>query len=189
MTTEALARNAWMMTVRGSLAILFGFALLMPGMTLPTAVVLFGAYAILDGLWAMASVLGTARRAIGSLAVTAEGLVSLTLGIVALTWLMVPREVVQLVAGWGVLTGIFEIVAGAAIPRERVTSWLLGTAGVTSLFLAILIQMLPAADVAHAIYVIAGYAIVFGAVIMLAARSFRREYLMRPIVQPDQRAA
>ena len=79
----------------------------------------------------------------------AEGLVSLALGLVALTWPMVPRDVIQLVAGWGVMPDMLEIVAAAAIPRERVASWLLGTAGVTSLFLAILIQILPGADVAR----------------------------------------
>jgi len=189
MTMEALARNAWMMAVRGSLAILFGFALLMPGVNLPIAVLLFGAYAILDGVWAVTSVMWLARPAIGSLAVVAQALVSLTLGVVAAAWPMVPRDVIGLVAGWGVMTGILQITAAAAIPRERVASWLLGTAGATSLFLAILVQSLPGADLERAIYVIAGYAIVLGAVIMLAARSFRREYLMRPVVRARQRAA
>jgi uncharacterized membrane protein HdeD (DUF308 family) len=186
---EALARNAWMMAIRGSLAILFGFALLMPGVTLPIAVLLFGAYAMVDGVWTMSSVLWTVRPAIGSLAMIAEGLVSLAIGMVALTWPMVPRDVIHLVAGWGVMTGMLEIVAAAAIPRERVASWLLGTAGVTSLFLAILIQMLPGADVARVVYVVAGYAIVFGVVVMLAARAFRREYLRRPSLGAHQRAA
>jgi uncharacterized membrane protein HdeD (DUF308 family) len=189
MTMHALARNAWMIAVRGSLAILFGFALLMPGVTFGVAVVLFGVYAILDGAWAMTSVLWAARPAIGSLAVIAEGLVSVALGLVALTWPMVPRDVVYLVAGWGVMTGLLEITAAAAIPRERAASWLLGTAGVTSLFLAILIQMLTGADVARAVYVIAGYAIVFGTVVILTAYSFRREYLTRSVVRPRQRAA
>jgi uncharacterized membrane protein HdeD (DUF308 family) len=188
MTTEALARNAWMMAVRGSLAILFGFVLLMPGVTISIAVVLFSVYAILDGVWAMASMLPAARPAIGSVAVIAEGLVSVVLGTVALTWAMVPRDVVHLVAGWGVMTGILEIIAAASIPRERAASWLLGTAGVTSVFLAILIQLLPGADVAEAVYVIAGYAIVFGTVVMLAARSFRREYLLRPVARRPRAA-
>lgn len=189
MPMEALARNAWMMAIRGGLAILFGFALLMPGVTFGMAVVLFGAYAILDGVWAIASVFRAARPAIGSLAVTAEGLVSVALGMVALTWPMVPRDVIHLVAGWGMMTGILEITGAAAIPRERVASWLLGTAGVTSLFLAILIQMMTGADVARAVYVIAGYAIAFGVVVILAAYSFRREYLMRSVVRPSRRAA
>ncbi len=54
---------------------------------------------------------------------------------------------------------------------------------------AILIQMLPGADVARAVYVIAGYAIVFGVVVMLAARAFRREYITRPRLRAHHRAA
>ena len=186
---EALARNAWMIAIRGGLAILFGFALLMPGVSFGAAVVLFGVYAIVDGTWAMTSAFWAARPMIGSLAVIVEGFVSVMLGMVALTWPMVPRDVIYLVAGWGVMTGILEITAAAAISRERVASWLLGTAGVTSLFLAILIQMLTAADVARAVYVIAGYAIVFGIVVILAAYSFRREFLMRSVVRPRRKAA
>lgn len=189
MTIEALARNVWMIAIRGGLAILFGFALLMPGVSFGAAVVLFGVYAIVDGAWAMTSAFWAARPMIGSLAVIAEGFVSVMLGLVALTWPMVPRDVIYLVAGWGVLTGILEIAAAAAIQREQVASWLLGTAGVTSLFLAVLVQMLTGADVARAVYVIAGYAIVFGVVIILAAQSFRREYLTRSTVRPRQRAA
>src|SRR5215468_4185719 len=145
MTMEALARNAWMIAIRGGLVILFGFALLMPGVSFGAAVVLFGVYAIVDGAWAMTSAFWAARPMIGSLAVIVEGFVSVMLGLVA--------------------------------------SWLLGTAGVTSLFLAILIQMLTAADVARAVYVIAGYAIVFGIVVILAAYSFRREFRMRSVVR------
>jgi uncharacterized membrane protein HdeD (DUF308 family) len=189
MTMEAMSRDAWLIAVRGSLATVFGFALLVPGLTFPTVVVLFGAYAVLDGLWATASVLYTTRWQVASLAVIAQALVSLALGTIALTWPMVPREVVDLVAGWGVLTGTLEVVAAAAIPRERASSWLLGTAGVTSLFLAILIQTLPDADVARIVYVIAGYAIVFGIVVMLAARSFRREFLVRRTGWSRPRAA
>src|SRR5215468_8389234 len=182
MTVQALARNAWMIAVRGSLAILFGLALLMPGMTFGVAVVAFGVYAIVDGGWAILSVLWATRPGLGSLAVIAEGLVSVALGMIALTWPMVPRDVVHLVAGWGVMTGILEITAAASMTRERVASWLLGTAGVTSLFLALLIQMLTAADVARAVYVIAGYAIVFGMVVILAAQSFRREHSLRSVM-------
>ena len=189
MTMETLARHAWMMTVRGGFAILFGLALAVPGVGLPVAVVLFGVYAIVDGVWTLTSVVLTERRAIGSLAVIAEGLVSFGLGTLALMWPIVPRELIHLVAGWGVLTGLLEIIAAAAIPRERVGAWLLGTAGVSSLFLAILIEILSAADVARVVHVMAAYAIVFGVAVMLAARSFRREYRMRSITPLRQRAA
>ena len=189
MTMEALARNAWMMVSRGGLAILFGLALSVPGVGLPMAVVLFGVYAVVDGLWSLISLLLTARLAIGALAVGAQGLVSFTLGTLALMWPMVPPDVVHLVAGWGVVTGILEIIAAAAIPRERVGSWLLGTAGVSSVFLAILIRILPAADASGVVHIMAGYAIAFGAAIILAARSFRREYRLRSIAPMRQRVA
>ena len=167
---QALVRNWWMMAARGGLAILFGLMLFVPDVTLSMVVVLFGAYAILDGVWAVASVMWTSRRSGGALAVTAEGLVSVALGI------HLRLDPLAILAECGVLTGILEIVAAAEIPRERASRWLLGTAGVCSVFLAILVQMMPDADVTRAIYLIGVYAIAFGIVVTLAARWFRGDY-------------
>jgi uncharacterized membrane protein HdeD (DUF308 family) len=177
MTPAILARNWWMVAVRGGLAVLFGLTLLVwPEVTLWVVVLLFGAYAILDGLWAVASATWASTRSLVALPVLAEGLVSLTLGVVALSWPFVSREFIFVVAGWGVLTGLLELLAAAAIPREAAGHWLLGTAGVCSLFLAVLIVMLPEADAASTVVVIGGYALVFGVMVMLAAIRFRGEY-------------
>jgi uncharacterized membrane protein HdeD (DUF308 family) len=173
----ALVRNWWMVGLRGSLAVVFGLTLLVwPHVNLPIVVVLFGAYAILDGVWAVASATWASRRSLAGLPVVLEGLVSLTLGIVALMWPFVSRQFITIVAEWGVLTGILEIVTAAAISREMPGHWLLGTAGICSLFLAILVVMLPVADAAGSIAVIGGYAIVFGVLIVLAALRFRSQH-------------
>jgi uncharacterized membrane protein HdeD (DUF308 family) len=126
MTLEVLARNWWMMALRGGLAAAFGLTLLAwPDATLSIVVVLFGAYAVLDGLWAVISAAAVPRPSIGRLAIAVEGLVSLGLGALALVWPFVSREFVQLVAGWGVLTGILELITAAAVPRERPGHWLM----------------------------------------------------------------
>src|ERR671923_2512153 len=49
-----LARNWWVLALRGVLAIIFGvLAFLWPGLTLITLVLLFGAYALVDGVFAV----------------------------------------------------------------------------------------------------------------------------------------
>lgn len=186
---DRLARYWWMIAVRGGLAGAFGVALLAwPGMTLSIVVLLFAAYTILDGGWAIASAM-VADRSIGRLAVAVEGLVSLALGTLALVWPWVSRDFIQLVAGWGVLTGVLEIVAAASLPREQAGHWLLGTAGVCSLFLALLVQMVPVADVARVVDLIGAYALSFGLILTCAARWFRGAHRRPTLVRAIHRQA
>ena len=50
----ALARNWWLLLIRGILAVLFGLmAFAWPALTLVTLVLLYGAYAFVDGLTAV----------------------------------------------------------------------------------------------------------------------------------------
>ena len=51
---NAFARHWWVLLLRGILAVLFGIiAFAMPGLTLITLVLLYGAYALVDGLIAL----------------------------------------------------------------------------------------------------------------------------------------
>ena len=174
MKMAALVHNWWMMAVRGGLAIAFGLAVLLwPHVTLAVVVVLFGAYAILDGLWSLAA----ATRAAGPLGawpVALEGAVSVALGGVALLMPWVPRDLVYLIAVWGVLTGALELLTAAGLPRNTVGYWLLATGGVSSLFLAVLVLLVPHADTDVVVRVIAAYAEVFGVVVLLASVHFTR---------------
>ena len=52
----ALSRNWWMLAVRGVVAVLFGImAFIWPGLTLWALVFLFGAYVLIDGVFALVS--------------------------------------------------------------------------------------------------------------------------------------
>jgi hypothetical protein len=66
-------------------------------------------------------------------------------------------------------------VAAIRLPRERAGYWLLGTAGVSSLFLAFLILLLTHADDNLVMRVMAAYAQVFGVVLLFAAIFFPHE--------------
>jgi len=174
-TMQSLVRNWWMMAIRGALAIGFGVAVLTwQNLTLSHVVALFGVYALLDGIWTVAAALRVAGSAFQAWPLLAEGVASIALGALALAWPVVPRELVYLLAGWGVATGVMELAAAGAIPRSRPAAWLLATAGVSSLFLALLVLMLPHADVDLVSRVIAAYAQVFGVALLLAALDFPR---------------
>lgn len=170
-----LVEHWWMMAARGVLAVAFGGAILLWQVPVFTAVVVsFGSYAIADGVLAIASALrvGSFRRA--GWAIALEGAVSVALGAIALNWPAFPQRVIDMLIVWGLGTGLMELVAAAAIPRELAARWLLATAGASSLFLAVALIVLPHANSDRAATVLAAYALVFGVAIFLASLRFRR---------------
>jgi uncharacterized membrane protein HdeD (DUF308 family) len=179
-----------MVAVRGVLAVLFGLTLaLWRDATLPVVVVAFGAYALLDGLWAIASVLAVAvprgeQRALEVWAVVLEGLLGVGVGVLALGWPLVSGEFVTVLALWAAATGALEIFTAALLPRATVAPWLLGTAGVLSVFLAVLVVLVPRADGAGTVGLIALYAIAFGVLLSAAALRFHAPRHARHLPHP-----
>ena len=165
MNLTSLVRNWWMMAIRGVLAIAFGVSIVVwPSVTLSIVVLLFSVYAILDGAWTISAGTRTSTRAFDAWPLLPEGAVSVGLGLVALAWPFVPRQFVYVLAAWGLITGVLELVAAIRLPRSAAGHWLLGTAGVSSLFLAALALLLPHADDDFIMRVMAAYALVFGTV-------------------------
>jgi uncharacterized membrane protein HdeD (DUF308 family) len=170
-----LAKNWWMVGARGALAVLFGALLLLrPATSLNLLVALFGAYALLDGAWAIASALWVTRTWFTAWPVLFEGAVSVAVGGLALVWPLVPRELVLAVATWGLLTGILEITAAVRLPRRGAGYWLLATGGVFSLFLAVIILVLPHAGEPPVVSTLGVYALAFGVLLVAAAFALRK---------------
>src|SRR5262245_30683251 len=88
-----------------------------------------------------------------------------------------PRSVVHLLVFWGVVSGVLELTAAIRLPLHRATSWVLGTAGASSLVLALFLFLLTRADDRAVVRVMATYAQVFGIVTLLAATLFSRATL------------
>jgi uncharacterized membrane protein HdeD (DUF308 family) len=171
---EPLVRNWWMMAGRGILAVLFGTVILLWRIPVFDAVIVsFGTYAIADGILAIASAIRAARPRTAGWPIALAGIVSVALGALAFTVPFFPNRLIAVLAAWGLLTGIFEIVAALRLPRTFAPHWLLGTGGASSIFLALVVLALPRADSNRVALSLAIYAIVFGIVILLAALRFR----------------
>lgn len=171
---DPLVKNWWMMAGRGILAVLFGIAIALWRVPVFDAVLVsFGTYAIADGLLAIASALRAATPRTAGWPIALEGIVSVVLGAFAFIWPFFPPRVIDVLIVWGLLTGIFEIIAAVALPRQLAAHWFVGTAGASSLFLALVVLALPRAGSDLVALGLAVYAIVFGIVILLAALRFR----------------
>jgi uncharacterized membrane protein HdeD (DUF308 family) len=184
----ALSRNWGMVALRGIAAILFGvLALLLPGITLLVLVLLFGGYAIVDGvLNVVAALRGRAgKRAWWALLL--EGLVSVAAGVVTfaipgLTALML----VYVIGAWAMITGVLEIVAAIRLRKEITNEWWLVLSGALSVVFGVLVMIAPGAGALTMVLWIGAYSIVFGALLLGLAfrlRSWRGDRQRVPMAR------
>lgn len=165
-----LARRWWALALRGLVAILFGLlAFFIPGITLISLVLLFGFYAILDGIFDIVC----AIRAPGHLwPLCVEGIVGIVAGILTFLWPGITAMVLlYLIAFWSLFTGVLEIMAGIRLRAVITNELLLILMGVVSILFGMLIIIFPGAGALAIIFWIGAYAVVFG--IMLTTLAFR----------------
>ena len=107
---HTLARNWWALALRGLVAVLFGLlTFLLPGITLVTLVLLFGAYALVDGVF---NVIAFFRVASHHWAFLIEGVIGIIAGILTFVWPAITAiALLYLIAFWAIFTGVLEIVA------------------------------------------------------------------------------
>jgi uncharacterized membrane protein HdeD (DUF308 family) len=174
---EALAKNWWVFVVRGVLAILFGVgAFLMPGITLASLVLVYGAYALADGVMAAVAAFGRHRAGaafpwsmlfIGLAGIVAGALTFLFPGLTALVLL-------YLIAAWHVVRGTFEIAAAIRLRKEiQGEGWLI-LAGTLSVLFGLFLYARPGAGALALIWAIGAFAIAFGIITMLLGFRLRR---------------
>ncbi len=170
---HVLARNWWALLIRGIAAVIFGIlAFLWPGITLVVIGVLFGAYAFVDGVFAIVAAVRAAQSHERWWPFVLEGIVGFV--IAAITFYDVGITLFALyitIAAWALITGILEIVAAIQLRKAIANEWLLILAGICSILFSILMIWHPGVAALAIIWIIAAYAIVFG--IMMIALSLR----------------
>jgi uncharacterized membrane protein HdeD (DUF308 family) len=115
--SEMLARNWWLLPLRGVMALVFGLiALVLPGVTIAALVLLFAAYMLVDGIFAIVSGVRAARRHERWGLLTLEGIVDLTAGAIAIIWpLITVVTFIFILGAWAIVTG--GLMSAAASPR------------------------------------------------------------------------
>jgi uncharacterized membrane protein HdeD (DUF308 family) len=161
------------MVLRGLAAVLFGvLALARPGITLAALVFIWGAYAIADGVLAMVAgwQIRDHGRPLWSLLVV--GALGIAAGVVTYRWPVVTALVLlMVVASWAIGVGVLQVVAAIRLRKEIEGEWALGLSGVLSVGFGILAALHPGAGALAVLWMIGGYAIGFGA--LLIALGFR----------------
>jgi len=149
---------------------LFGLlTFFLPGITLVTLVLLFGAYALVDGLF---NLLAFFRVASHHWALLIEGVIGIIAGLVTFTWPTITAiALLYLIAFWAIFTGVFEIVAAIRLRKLIANERLLLLMGAPSALFGLLILFAPCAGALAIVLWIGVYALMFG--IVLLALAFR----------------
>ena len=168
-----LARNWWVLALRGVAGILFGIgAFVWPGATLAALVLVFGAYVFVDGIFALIAGIGMRRQLSLWWLVVLEGVAGIILGV--LTFRSPDTTALVLltfIAAWSIVTGIFEIATAVRLRKMIANEWLLILSGVVSIIFGALLIAQPSAGAISIVWLLGAYALLFGILtLMLALR-------------------
>lgn len=163
----ALTARRWMLVARGVAAILFGILAVVAGGSLFALVILWTAYAVADGAFALklAARRDRAGREWGW--PLFEGMVGIVAGATALLWPGITAPTLLVVmAVWAVSTGIGKMAAAAWLRRQVSGEWLLAASGVLSIAFGALLALSPASGALALVWLVGAYAIVLGVLLV-----------------------
>jgi uncharacterized membrane protein HdeD (DUF308 family) len=143
---DFLARNWWVLVVRGVAAVLFGVATFVwPALSLAVLVLMWGAYALVDGVFAIVGSFKGGREGfpwwlfLTGIAGLAAGIFTfVSPGITALVLL-------TLIGAFSIVRGVMEIAAAIRLRHEIDNEWLLVTAGLLTVAFGVLVMLFPGA--------------------------------------------
>ncbi len=172
---DMLARKWWLYVARGVLAILFGvLALIWPEQTKLALVLVFGVYALVDGIFSVFAGIAMNRYFKRWWAVLLEGVAGILVGLVAfLRPDITGLALLYFIAAWAVITGIFEIVAAIQLRRLILGEWAMILSGLLSVALGVLLFVFPGAGAISLVWIIGIYAILFGTTLIVLAIRLR----------------
>lgn len=173
---HVLARGWWVLLLRGIAAIVFGvLAFAWPGLTLVTLVLLYGAFALVDGIISLIAAFTGGAKPVPAWWLIVIGLIGIAAGIVTFLWPgMTAILLVIFIGAWALVHGIFEIIGAIQLRKEIDNEWMLILSGVLSVLFGVVVLVAPGAGALGLIWAIAAYSILFGITFVGLALRLRR---------------
>jgi uncharacterized membrane protein HdeD (DUF308 family) len=160
------------LAVRGVAAVLFGLAaLIWPGLTLAVLIIVYGAYAVIDGVFATVAGLRAGSGTYKWL-LLAEGALGILVGLIAVFLPGISAVfLLYIIAFWAIFGGLLRIVGAVLLRREIDNEWTMALSGTLWVLLGIVLFVLPGAGLLSLAWLIGIFAL--GAGITLIALAFR----------------
>jgi uncharacterized membrane protein HdeD (DUF308 family) len=175
-TLDALARNWWLILLRGVCAVIFGLlTFVWPGLTLVTLVLLYGAFSLFDGVFSIAAALkGGTPMPRWWLALV--GLLGIGVGIITLFWPQITGIVLLMfIAGWAIASGVLQIIGAVYLRKEIEGEWLLIASGLLSVLFGVFLIMFPGAGALSLALVIGAFAVAYGVLLIGFALRLKKQ--------------
>jgi len=168
---RTLHQNWWLVLLQGVLSVVLGvLALAWPGVTLGALILLWGLFALLNGVGDVFGALGTASSHRSWGWQLAGGLVGILAGLAILRWPgLSALFVLYLVAIWALMMGIVRLVGAIADHEALPHAWLVALAGVVSVLFGIAMFAWPGVGLLTLVYLVGSYAIVYGVITCVLA--------------------
>ncbi|GAA2590246.1 HdeD family acid-resistance protein [Dactylosporangium fulvum] len=173
-----LRREAWLLGIRGVLAVVFGIlAVVWPGVTVIALALLFGVFAIVTGIeqlvHAMRPATGPSNPVTGfadgkgpRIARAVAGVVGIVVGIMAIVWPGITAVALAILVGvWAVLIGLSDLW----LATRQHGGWSLALVGAIAIVAGLFIMVRPAAGALAIAWAIGVYAIISGILLLVAA--------------------
>jgi len=163
-----LAEHWWSPVLRGLVAIVVGvIALALPGITVGALVILFGAYALIDGIAAFIAAFRSSRAHERWGMLVLEGLAGIVTAAITIFWPPLTALVlVYLIGAWALVTGVLEVAAAIKLRQFIAGEWLLALSGIASLLFGILVLAMPLAGALAIAMLVGVYSLAFGFILV-----------------------
>jgi uncharacterized membrane protein HdeD (DUF308 family) len=164
------------LALRGVAAIVFGIATLVwPGVTLWALVVLWGAYALVDGTVALATAIGD-RYLLHRGWVAVTGVSGIIAGVMTFVWPGITAlALLFVIAAWSLVSGI-SLIAIAVSERKRLTGeWVIVLTGILAVLLGVVLMITPGAGALAMTWAIGWWACLSGSASLWLAWTVHHE--------------
>ena len=182
-----IARDWWVYAIRGVAAIVFGvLALVSPGPALTVLVLMFGAYAVVDGVALLVALArGDVLARSHAWATGLMGIAGILFGIATLVWPGITAlTLLYLVAFWSITVGTMQVFSAIAFRREIDGEFWMGLGGVLSIGFGALLVAFPGTGLVSLVWLVGVYAISSGvASLAFSMRLFQLNRAVTPAAQ------
>ncbi|MGA9138904.1 MAG: DUF308 domain-containing protein [Methanocella sp.] len=163
------------MLLRGLVAIAFGLlAIFMPGITVAAFILLFGAFAIADGLLLVLQSVTTRRHEAHWWVRLLQGLLSIAIGIAVFVWPGLTLLVLlYIIAFYAIAGGLLQILAAIDLRKAIKGEMLLLVSGILAVAIGVLLIMRPGIGLIALVQTLGIFAIAYGIMIAVLALRLR----------------